>query len=64
MGTDFAASASFAHSATSGANLMHNEKFGDFFVGGGSSKSTLPAWLLPVLVVGAVLVATVFLIRR
>lgn len=60
-GTDVGLSASYSSSATSGAHIGHYERGGEFIVGG---KKPANPWLLPVVIVGLVLVAVVFLLRK
>lgn len=60
-GYDIGASLSGSSSATSGADAGNYQRFGDLIVGG---KKPLPPWLFPILVVGVVLIAALFLIRK
>ena len=59
-GTDVGASLSASSSATSGATVG-GARFGDFIVGG---RKPLPAWMLPIIVVSVVLVASLWLLRK
>ena len=65
-GTDLNLSASVSSSATSGAQLDQKSYFGDFIVGRGARGKTegLPPWAMVAIVGAAVVVLTIFLVRK
>jgi hypothetical protein len=59
-GYDIGASLSGSSSATSGASIGHNERSGDFIIGG----SKFSPWILPLVILAVVVVVTLWIIRK
>jgi hypothetical protein len=61
-GYDIGASFSMSSSSTSGVRSDNPFHEGDWIIGSGAHKN--PAWLVPVIVGAALIVAVLFLVRR